>query len=53
MPTATFRVLSCFFVIEHERHRPIGSCSNCAKPFRRRLLIATPFWITIRSSTST
>jgi len=53
VPTATFRVLYCFFVIEHERHRPIESCSNCAKPFRRRLLIATPFWITIRSSTST
>ena len=28
-------------------HRPIGSCSSCAKPLRRRLPIATPFWITI------
>src|SRR6516162_6093644 len=62
VPTATFRVLYCFFVIEPERRRilhfnvtrhpsAIGSCNSCVKPLRRRLPIATPFWITMRSST--
>lgn len=63
VPTATFRVLYCFFVIEHERRRilhfnvtPHPSADwvvqQLEKPFQRRLPIATPFWITIRSSTS-
>jgi hypothetical protein len=52
VPTATFRVLYCFCTSTLRGiHRPIGSCSSCAKPFWRRLIIATPFWITIRSST--
>src|SRR5262249_5276851 len=64
VPTASFRVLYCFFVIEHERRRilhfnvtrirpQIGSCNNFAKPFRRRPHIGTPFWITIPFSTAT
>jgi putative transposase len=63
VPTATFRVCTVssssstsaagFSTSTLRRiHRPIGSCSSCEKPFQRRLPIATPFWITIRSSTS-
>jgi hypothetical protein len=62
VPSATFRVWYCFFVIEPEPRRilhfnvtrhpsAIGSCKSCVKPLRRRLPIATPFWITMRSST--
>ena len=62
VPSATFRVWYCFFVIEPEPRRilhfnvtrhpsAIGSCNSCVKPLRRRLPIATPFWITMRSST--
>jgi hypothetical protein len=65
VPTATFRVLYCFFVIEHGRrrilhfnvtrhpstHQPTGWCNSCERRFRKRLPIGMPSWIAIRSST--
>ena len=62
VPTATFRVLYCFFVIEHRRRRILHFnvtrdpsadwvVQQLRETFAERLRIATPFWITIRSST--
>jgi hypothetical protein len=63
VPTATFRMLYCFFVIEHGRrrilhfnvthdtHQPTGWSGSCERRFRKRLPIGMPSWIAIRSST--
>src|SRR4051794_21321278 len=50
--SSTNAVESCISTSRDIRPQ-IGSCNSFAKPFRRRPPIATPFWITIPSSTAT
>ena len=61
VPTLTFKLLYCFFVIEHGRHRVLHfnvrrhptaewvECNNCGKLFPRLVRTAMPSWITTRS----
>lgn len=61
VPTVTFELLYCLFVIEHGRRkilhfnvpvnrRQIGYCNNYVRHSRRLDHIVTSFWIATRSS---
>jgi hypothetical protein len=61
VPTVTFQLLYCFFVIEHGRRRILhfnvtrprqrsGWCNNCARLSRKRVLLDMPSSIAIRRS---
>jgi len=61
VPTLSFQLLYCFFVIEHGRRRilhfnvtpirpPSGSCNNYGKCFRSQVRFVMSSWTTIRNS---
>jgi Homeodomain-like domain len=61
VPTLTFQVLYCFFVIEHGRRKILhfnvtrhpttgGSSNNCVRPFPKWARIVTSSWIVMPSS---
>jgi putative transposase len=61
VPTVTFQLLYCFFVIEHGRRKILhfsdtrrrsGLSSNCGKPFPKQARSVTSFWIGMQSSLS-